>query len=142
MRTRVSRGHQGGFTFVELLLVVFVLVAAGTGIFGSFLSTHLLTQYARDTMIAMDDLRDMMERIHATPFASLPTDFPAGDADGPAGNPYPAIVGNGTYVLSSEQITVTYPSQTASRREILVTVNWQSHGRQRAAALSTIRTSI
>lgn len=139
---RVNRGRRGGFTFIELMLVIFVLAAAGTGILGSFLSTHLLTQHGRDTMVAVEDLKDMMERIHATPFTDLLTDFPAGDADGPAGNAYTAIVGNNGYTLPGQQITVTYPAQTATRREILVTLNWTSRGRARSAALSTVRTSI
>jgi len=142
MRQRVNQRQQRGFTFVELLLVIFVLVAAGTGILGSFLSTHLLTQYGRDTMVAMEDLKDMMERIHATPFTDLLTDFPAGDANGPAGNAYTCIVGNNGYTLSDQQITVTYPAQTATRREVLVTLSWTSRGRTRSAALSTVRTSI
>ena len=141
MEQRVNRRRSRGFTFVELLLVIFVLAAAGTGILGSFLSTHFLTQYARDTMIAMDDLKDMMERIQATPFTNLTADFPSGDPDGPAGNAYQVIVGGG-YALSDQRITVTYPSQTASRREILVTLTWKSRGRDRSAALSTVRTSI
>jgi prepilin-type N-terminal cleavage/methylation domain-containing protein len=134
MKRRRNRNDQRGFTFIELLLVIFVLAAAGTGILGSFLSTHLLTQYGRDMMVAMEDLKDMMEHIHATPFTDLLTDFPAGDADGPAGN---------GYTLPDQQITVTYPDpQTVSRREILVTLSWTSRGRARSAALSTVRTSI
>ncbi len=127
-----------GFTFVELLLVIFVLITASAGIIGSYFSTHFLSHYAKETMMATDDLRDMMERIYATPFSALNANFPAGTANGPA-NSYSGIVGG--YLLSGESITVTYPSVSATRRELLVAVTWTSRGSQRVASLSGVRTS-
>lgn len=127
-----------GFTFVELLLVIFVLMTASAGIIGAYLSTHYLSHYAKETMMATDDLRDMMERINATPFSSLGVNFPAGTANGPA-NSYPGIVGG--YLLPGESITVTYPSVSPTRREVLVAVTWTSRGGQRTAALTGLKTS-
>ena len=133
-RLRTSRG----FTFVELLLVIFVLITASAGIIGSYFSTHYLSHYAKETMMATDDLRDMMERIDATAFSALSVNFPSGTANGPL-NSYPGIVGG--YLLPGESITVTYPSVTATRREVLVAVTWTSRGSQRTASLAGLKTS-
>jgi len=144
MAKKSRRAASRGLTFVELLLVMFVFIAAGTGILGSYLSTHFLSQYAKDTMISTGDLKDMMERINATPFATLLANFPNDAANA---NGYQTIVAGQTggtpnpFALQNESITVTYPSQTATRLEVLVTVNWRSLGRDRSASMSTIRTS-
>lgn len=147
-----------GITFVELLFVIFVFVAAGAGIFGSYLSTHYLAYFARETMIATEDLKDVMERLNSTPYNTLfdcaagtqLEQFPSGVANGPAQNPYVNIVSaTGQFPLRNEQITVTYPNLAAcvggsipGRAEILATVTWTSlGGRQRTLSVSTIRTS-
>lgn len=137
-RLFANRPGVGGFTFVELLLVIFVLITAGAGIIGSYFSTHYLSHYAKEVLMATDDLRDMMERINAAPFNALAASFPAGVANG-TGNSYPAIVGG--YLLPGESITVTYPSVTATKREIIVTVSWTSRGAARTSSLTGLRTS-
>lgn len=140
--TIIARCHgarRGGFTLVELLLVLFVFVIVGSGVLGSYLSIHILSQHAQETMVAMEDLRDIMERIHATPFASQLTNFPSGVANGPVANSYTTIVGG--YTLPSQSLTVTYPSQSGTRLEILVALSWTSLGRARTVAVSTVKTS-
>ncbi len=127
-----------GFTFVELLLVIFVFITASAGVIGSYLATHYLSHYAKETMMATNDLRDMMESINATPFSALSANFPSGTANGPA-NSYSGIVGG--YLLTGESVTVTYPSMTATRREVLVVVTWTSRGSQRTASLAGLKTS-
>ena len=140
-RLATYRRSAGGFTFVELLLVIFVLITAGAGLIGSYFSTHYLSHYAKEVMMATDDLRDMMERINATPFNALAVNFPDGVANG-TGNSYPGIVGVGAYLLPSESITVTYPPPvSATKREVLVTVTWKSRGASRWSSLAGLRTS-
>ena len=135
---------RGGFTFVELLLVIFVLITAAAGIIGSYLSIHYLSRYARETMMANDDLRDMMERINATAFSALPANFPSGTANA-AG--YQAIVSGQTggvpnpFALPGESITVTYPPHPAPGLEILVTIRWTNQNGQRTSSLAGLRTS-
>jgi Tfp pilus assembly protein PilV len=131
-------GSKRGITLIEVLLAVFILMVAGGGILSSYLSSHQLSEHATDTMIAVKDLEDLLERIHATPFTNLTAAFPNGVVNGPA-NSYPGIVGG--YALANEQITVTYTSQTAGRIEMLATVTWLSRGRPRTASLATVRTS-
>ena len=138
-RVAYQGGRRGGFTLVELMLVLFIFIVMGTGVVGAYLSIQMLSHHAEETMVAMEDLSDMMERIHATPFATLSTSFPNGFANGPATNIYAIIVGG--YTLPGESVTVTYPSQSATRLEILVSISWASLGRARTLAVSTIKTS-
>jgi len=121
------------------MLVLLIFVIVGSGVVGSYLSIHILSQHGQETMVAMEDLTDMMERIHATPFASLLTGFPSGVANGPGANNYATIVGG--YTLPGESLTVTYPSQSGTRLEILVALSWTSLGRARTLAVSTVKTS-
>ncbi len=137
-RQRLHRPGTSGLTFVEIIIALFVFVVVGSASASAYLACHQLSEYATNTMRVTSDLDDMMERIRATPFSSLQAQFPAGLANGVA-NSYAAIVGG--YTLENEQITVTYPSQSSVRLEMLVTVNWVHRGRTRSASLSTIRTT-
>ena len=124
---------------VEIVATLFICVLVGSAVLGALLSTHQLSQHAGHTMKAVSDLDDMMERIRATSFNTVQTTFPAGVANGGDGTTYAALVGG--YTLTDERITVTYPSQTPTRIEVLVTLNWTERGRARTIRLSTVRTS-
>lgn len=124
---------------LELLAALFIFLLSLTGIIGASLSANDLSGHARSTMMAIDDLRDVMERINATAFADIPTDFPDGVADGGGVTDYAALAGG--YSLPQEQMTVTYPVQDADRLEIVVTLQWVEQGRQRSLSLSTFRSS-
>lgn len=143
MRRRQRRflklgGKQGG-TFVELLMAIFVITFSATSILGGYLSADYLTKNASETSIALEDLEDLMERIHATPFNNLQIDFQDGVADGGLNNDYAAIVGG--YVLPGEEITVTYQNATADRVEVVATLTWNQRERVRSLSLSSVRTS-
>ena len=131
--------RERGFTIIELIIALFVFVVAGGGIAGANLYCHRLSEDVTNAMRAVDDLDDMMEHVQATPFSSLQVLFPGGVVNGGGGNAYAAVVGG--YTLDGEQIIVTYPSQTAGRLEMLVTVNWLQRGRSRSARTATIRTN-
>ncbi len=134
-----SHTTEHGATFIELLIAIVIFIVAGLGIAGAYLSAQQLSDDAQSTMLAMDDLRDIVERIHATPFSTIPTNFPANVADGGAGQPYATIVGG--YTLPSERILVQYPTQSADRLELVVTLSWSQRNRARAISLSTMRVS-
>jgi len=134
-----SHTAEHGATFVELLIAILVFIVAGLGIAGAYLSAQQLSDDAKSTMVAMGDLRDMLERIHATPFSSIPVNFPANTNDGGAGKPYATIVGG--YTLPGEQIVVQYPTQGPDRLEMIVTLSWSQRQRVRVMSLSTIRVS-
>ena len=121
-----TRRHDFGVSLIEVLFAIGVIVIGGLWLLGAFQSGIQLTDASQDSSVAIEDLKDMMERIKTTPFnANLPVTFPdgvAGDetigagADvGTGADQYPAVVGvdltgDGVrdYTLSSEQITVTY----------------------------------
>ena len=151
--TVAIRRSQGGL-LVELILALFVFALAGTGIAGAYLSSHSLTMHAKDTEIALEDLRDMMERIHATTFPALPGAFPE---DASCTNPntnYATLVGeadtdgDGTpdYDLNNERLIVDYTPDPVGGipvdpSELTVTVCWNQSGRWRTASLTTMRTA-
>lgn len=138
---RVSRVR--GASLIEILLALAVFVTATAGIIGSYLAMHDLAEHATKNMRAVSDLQAIAERIASTTFQSITTDFPNGVANA---NGYQAIVSGQTggvpnpFALPSESIIITYPSQTADRLEIVVTVNWTHGLRARSTMLSTVRT--
>lgn len=134
----MKRAACRGVSYVEILLAVVLFITAGAAILGASLAMHDLSDHATKSMRAVSDLQTVMERIASTAFQNVLTQFPGGVVDGGANN-YAAIVGG--YTLPGEQITVTYPSQTADRLEIVVTLNWTHRSRLRTTVLSTIRTN-
>jgi hypothetical protein len=126
-------------TFVELLLAIVVFLVGLSGAIQALFACQDLSEHAQEVMIALDDLKDVMEEIHATPFESLPVRFPEGVADGSAAAPYAAVVGG--YTLPAQRITVTYAAQSSDRRELVATLTWLHRSRSRTLSLSTVRTS-
>lgn len=136
---QTARASQKGVTFVEILLALVLFVISTTGIIGAHIAMSSLSDHSTQNMRASSDVLAIVEHIHATPFASIAVNFPAGLADGGVGSPYSTLVGG--YTLADEAITVTYPSQTATRLEVLVTLNWTHKSRARSTSISTVRVS-
>ena len=132
-----------GFTLVELLFTITVVILAGLGILGAYGSSLHLVEVAQQAMMANDDLKDMMEKLKSTAFTQLLTDFPDGAVNGIVGagpDKYSAVVGG--YRLAGEQITVTHrPNTSADPRELVVQLTWTNRGRLYQRTLSTFRTS-
>ncbi len=148
-KTRLQRGERSiprhrrrkipGLTLVELLCAIIVFVIAGVAVLGAYQSSFRLVEASQTNTIAMNDLRDMTERIKDTAFSVLTTNFPNGTANGPAANLYSTIVGG--YTLSQESITVTYPVLGVDPLELIVQVTWVVGGRSYTRSLSVKRTS-
>lgn len=132
----VQRSHRG-ITMMEIVIALVLFMGAGGGITAAHLYSHRLSDDATNAMRAVNDLDDVMERIQATPFATLSAAFPDGVVDG-VGGVYADIVGG--YTLGGEQIVVTYPDQASGRLEMLVTVSWLQYGRLRNERGSVVRT--
>ena len=128
-----------GITFIEILVATLVFTLALASVLGSMVSIADLIDLARDTTIATTDLKNMMERMRATPFALIIPNFPNGMTDGPGPNRYPPLVGG--YQLTSEHITVTYANPNAQPLEIKITLTWlDKKGHSRNASMSTFKT--
>ncbi|MBI3320946.1 MAG: hypothetical protein HYZ91_01610 [Candidatus Omnitrophica bacterium] len=129
-------GHRvRGMTLVDLLVAVTVAVIGGVWLLASYHSILHLTEVSQQSMVALNDLKDMMERIKTTPFTQLTTTFPTGVAGA-----YNGIVGG--YTLPNQQITVTHqPNTSADPRELVVQVTWTNRNRNYQRSLSTMRAS-
>ena len=147
MHRHVARGRARsgprGFTLIELLLAAVIVVASGVWVMGAFQSALHLSEVSRQVGTAVTDLDDMLERIKATPFTQLATDFPNGAANGIVGggaDRYGGIIGG--YTLGNEQIVVTNsPSTAADPREVIVQVSWTNRNRTYQRTLRTVRSS-
>ncbi len=126
-----------GSSFVEVLLAMALFVIAGIGIVVSYLAMSGFSDYATKSMRAVGDLQGLTEHIQSTPFQNVATVFPAGVADGGVGKPYASLIGG--YILQNEQITVTYPNQTAERLEMTITLSWNHNSRTLTKVFSTVR---
>lgn len=128
-----------GMTLIEVLIAVLVFSVALGALLNSLVAIVDLVDLSKDKTVANGDLKNMLERIKATPFDSIPTRFTDGLADGPAANLYTNIVGG--YTLRNEHITVTYPNPNSDPLEILIRLNWQDKkGRNFNTTVSTFRT--
>ena len=128
-----------GVTLIETAVAAMVFTIAIIGLVNAVLSSAHLIENSKNTTIAAADLTNIMEKICATPFNSITTQFPDAVADGPGSSPYSSILGG--YTLSNEQITVSYADANSDPLEILVTSTWQNRGgRTYSASMSTFRT--
>ena len=132
-RTTSKRGSS----LIQILLALALFVIAGVGITGSYMAMHDFSDYATKSMRAVSDLQALVEHVQSTAFQNVATVFPAGVADGGAGQPYATLIGG--YSLQNEHMTVTYPSQTADRLEITITLSWAHRTRTLTKVFSTIR---
>ncbi len=122
-------------TLVELLVATTVAVIAGVGLLAAYHAVLNLIEVSQQSVVALNDLTDIMERIKATPFTQLTASFPNGMAGA-----YGPVVGG--YTLSSEQIRVTHqPNTNSDPRELVVQVTWTNRSRTYQRSLSTMRAS-
>ena len=101
---------QKGFTLIELMVVSFVLIGIIVAIWGVLITSLNYIALAREEIIAVDDLKDVMETLGNVPFVDLLNVFPdSGSVDSD-------LIGG--FLLDNETIVVRYP------QEIEVEVTW------------------
>ena len=128
-----------GLTLTELMVAALVASLAIGATIICFSQVFYLTEVAKDTSVAVSDIRDMMEKVWCTPFDFLLSSFPDGNIDGPPGNDYRVVVGG--YTLSQEQIVVEYADTAADPLEMKISASWVDvRNRNRTIQLSTFRT--
>ncbi len=126
-------------TLIEVLIAALIFSLVLGTILGSLEAIVDFLDYTRDSSQSTADLKNMMERLRATPFDSLTTKFTNGVTDGPGSNLYTTIVGG--YTLRNEHITVSYVNPNVDPLEIKVTNAWQDKkGHSYNASTVTFRT--
>ncbi len=140
VRQRTILRTQHGFLLAEILFAVAAILMAGVWLLGAYGSAIGLSSVAQQNNIAMNDLKDMLEKIKITPYSQLTANFPTGSVNGGSPDKYSAVVGG--YGLTNEQITVTHqPNTAADPKELVVQVTWTSGSRQYSKTMTTLRTS-
>ncbi|MBN2097076.1 MAG: hypothetical protein JW714_01205 [Candidatus Omnitrophica bacterium] len=128
-----------GLSLIELLVAAFIASFAIGATMICFSHVYYLSDLAKDTTVAVSDIRDMMEKIWSTPFEFIASNFPNGDADGPTDTEYNTIVGG--YNLNNEHLRVDYTNPVADPLEIMITCTWTDlRGRAQTMQLATFRT--
>ncbi|MBL8860718.1 MAG: prepilin-type N-terminal cleavage/methylation domain-containing protein [Planctomycetes bacterium] len=129
---------RGGFTLVELMIAITVLLVAVLGTFSSQLRARELIQTTRETAIATADLRAAMERILLRPIDQLPI---AGSA---FADDQPIAQFEGLH-LTDQRIVADYPGYTGGAvpdpLPIVLTMTWTDpRGRPRTETLRSMKT--
>ena len=128
-----------GMTLIEVLIAALIFSVALAALLQSIIAIVDIIDFSKDQSIAVSDLKNILERLRATPFDYITNDFPNGVVDGDVGDPYTDIVG--PYELSDEHITVSYANPNADPLEIEATLSWlDKKGRSHNLSLSTFRT--
>ncbi len=136
---RIPRRARAGFTLIELMIAIIVLLVAVMATFTSQLRARELMQTSRETNIAMGDLQSAMERILLRPVDEIPI----------AGSLYEddtAIAAFDGLHLPNEQVLVDYPGYVLGGAvpdplPIVLRLNWtDSRGRPRFLFLRSMTT--
>jgi type II secretory pathway pseudopilin PulG len=115
----MRKNNSAGFTLLELMIAIGLIVFAIAGIFSSFVYAILLNETTANSVKAANDAQYVLEEMKSTAFGSLAAYTP------PALN-----------TLAAENITV---SKTIWPRiaEVTVNVTWTERNRNRSFALKT-----
>ncbi|MCD6094197.1 MAG: type II secretion system protein [Candidatus Omnitrophica bacterium] len=126
-----SKCSLTGFTLLELICAVAILVVALVGLLSSYTGSLNLIQANTNTSIAVNEAQRIIEEMRKRNLRAniVSEDWPAW------------VISEGCNCLSNESINVTYPDGTdADPLQILVRVNWTEKGRARNVELVTLLT--
>lgn len=123
------KGKQG-FTFIELLVCIAIIIPVLLGVFGVNIYLCRAGEMSRQVMTALQDANTVIERIRNVAsnqgLTVVTATYPTGQAVA------------GFTSLTNEQVVVTYPNAVADPLAITVTVTWlDTAGRNMTRALST-----
>ncbi len=123
--------RQLGFTLIELICAVAILVTALVGLLSSYSGCFNLVQSSANTSIALNEAQRIMEDARKRNLRAniVNENWPAW------------IVNQGCNCLNSETINVSYPDGAGTNPlQILVRVDWIEKGRSRNVQLVTLLT--
>ena len=135
-----GRSRCAGFTLIEMMLAITVLVVAMLAAVASHVSSYNLLRTSAETNTAMADLRGAMEEVLLQPIAGLPL---AGST-WQNGQPIARFTGLN---LPNEQVVITYPGFVAGGTvpdplQIVLTISWNDYaGRPRTLTIETMKGS-
>ena len=130
---------RGGFTLIELMLAITVLVVAMLAAVASHVSSYNLLRTSSETNAAMADLRGAMEELLLEGILTLPL---AGEPF-ENGQPIPKYTNKS---LTNESIVPTYPGYAGGATvpdplQIVLTISWNDYvGRARTMTVATMKT--
>ena len=133
---RRATGAGAGFTLLEVMLAISVLLIAVMAAMSTQVSSMNLLRSSEEMTTAMTDLHVAMEELLVTPqIANIPVVFPAA-------TPIPAFT---NLNLDGESIVPTYPGVGAGPvpdpLEIVLTLTWNDwRGRAMTASVATMVT--
>ncbi|MEM7515807.1 MAG: type II secretion system protein [Planctomycetota bacterium] len=136
VQTKVSQGKRG-FTLVELMFSLTILLVAVVGTAGTQVSTRRLIRTSAESRIAMTDLQAVMEEILLQPLDQIPTGAFA---------PGQSIEAWDDRHLREQRIVAEYPDWVAGGDlpdplEIRLQVTWSAFdGTNRRLSLSSLKT--
>lgn len=123
MRAVLSRrAHKRGFTFIEVMIAVVLLVMGFLGVYASLHACALLREAANETNVAMFKLQTTMEYLFSVPFDDITTTLPEGTA-----LDIVALMDSDTdndYTLCNEVVTISYEDPAADLLKFTITINW------------------
>lgn len=128
------KNTKNGFTLLELLIAAAILTGTVLGFLMFFYASLLLMETNRNTIVAVNDAKAILEQIRETdPFSAANV-----AATYPASTDLIALVG--PQKLNGETIYVAYPSGSSDPLRIVVTVNWSEKTLSRSVSLTTLMT--
>ena len=107
-----------GFTLIEVIISLVIIIITSAGALQAIHAANILSIEAKETTVAMNDARAVLERIKITALSSLPTNATV--------NASAIWADLNTFIsnnLNGEQIQIT-GAIGISLRQITVTVNW------------------
>jgi prepilin-type N-terminal cleavage/methylation domain-containing protein len=113
------RANKNAFTLIELMLSLALVLIASAGMLEAINAANILSIEARESTIAMNDARSIVERIKITPLSSLP--------NGTTVNASSIWADLNSFVsnsLSNQQITVT-GTTGVTLRQLTVSISWR-----------------
>lgn len=103
-----------GFTLMELMVAAGICAFLAAALISTMMVVNRQSTLIEEKRIAMDELKDVVERIAATDFANVTTDFPHGVELAKYNNRF----------LRDEKVFVTYENPLVDELQITVTITW------------------
>ena len=116
-RIRASEKVRSAVTLVEVMVVSALILIAVLSLWQTYVNAFKVSLASRELTTAVDDARDVIERLKSTPFVDIANKFPAGTAVD--------LAFAGGQTLNNEMIVVDYINGTVGDiLNITVTVSW------------------